>query len=209
MFFFLWDCFYNGRKEKTPASAHNVLQDFAFLFFLLIFAAWKEYGIFWSHRSKMNNQPIDNMRQDIRWLQRYGNYHRACRRILDVTESGGSPADLSELEMEGLIQRFEYTFELGWKVLQDLLKYKGYEFMQGPNGTLRKAFEDGLIADHDGWRRMAMARVTTSHTYNEGEAAEVVRQIYHVFAPLLKGLDRVLAGEKARMEEYGGKGGVL
>lgn len=141
------------------------------------------------------------MEQDIRWMQRYDNYHRACKRILEVTESGIEPGKLSELEMEGLIQRFEYTFELGWKVLQDLLKYKGYEFMQGPNGTLKKAFEDGLIENHDGWRRMAMARVTTSHTYNEGEAEEVARQIYESFAPLLKELDDKLAKEKARMEE--------
>ena len=134
-------------------------------------------------------------------MQRYDNYHRACKRILEVTESGIDPGKLSELEMEGLIQRFEYTFELGWKVLQDLLKYKGYEFMQGPNGTLKKAFEDGLIENHDGWRRMAMARVTTSHTYNEGEAEEVARQIYESFAPLLKELDDKLAKEKARIEE--------
>lgn len=141
------------------------------------------------------------MEQDIRWMQRYDNYHRACKRILEVTESGIEPGKLSELEMEGLIQRFEYTFELGWKVLQDLLKYKGYEFMQGPNGTLKKAFEDGLIENHDGWRRMAMARVTISHTYNEGEAEEVARQIYELFAPLLKELDDKLAKEKVRIEE--------
>lgn len=137
------------------------------------------------------------MTQDIRWLQRYDNYHRACKRVLDVTESGNTPEDLSELEKEGLIQRFEYTFELAWKVLQDLLKYKGYDFMQGPNGTLRQAFEDGLIASHEDWRRMAMARVTTSHTYNEGEVTEVVREIYEKFAPLLKELDERLCNERA------------
>lgn len=64
------------------------------------------------------------MEQDIRWLQRYDSFHRANKRILDITESDKTPDSLSELEMEGLIQRFEYTFELGWKVLQDLLKYK-------------------------------------------------------------------------------------
>ena len=84
------------------------------------------------------------MEQDIRWLQRYDSFHRANKRIQDITESDKKADDLSELEMEGLIQRFEYTFELGWKVLQDLLKYKGYEFVQGPNGTLQKAFEDGF-----------------------------------------------------------------
>lgn len=139
--------------------------------------------------------------QDIRWLQRYANYQRAVRRILEVTTSGRNVKDLSELELEGLIQRFEYTFELAWKVMQDLLKYKGYEFQQGPNGTLRQALDDGLITDHDGWRRMAMARITTSHTYNEGEVMEVAKRIYESFAPLLEELDKKLSEERQRMEE--------
>lgn len=55
------------------------------------------------------------MEQDIRWLQRYDSFHRANKRILDITESGNQPDSLSELEMEGLIQRFEYTLNLGGK----------------------------------------------------------------------------------------------
>ena len=140
------------------------------------------------------------MEQDIRWLQRYDSYCKACKRVLLVTESERKPYELTELEMEGLVQRFEYTFELGWKVLQDLLKYKGYEFVQGPNGTLQKAFEDNMITDHDGWRRMAKARVTTSHTYNEGDAIEIVRKIYEEYSLLLKQLDSRLNEEKLRME---------
>lgn len=139
---------------------------------------------------------IMEAKQDIRWLQRYDNFHRAYLRIEEVTGSGRTADDLSELEMEGLIQRFEYTFELGWKVLQDLLKYKGYEFVQGPNGTLQKAFEDGLIADHDGWRRMAKACVMTSHTYNEGDAEEIAHAIFNEYAALLGQLDSRLAEEK-------------
>lgn len=133
-------------------------------------------------------------------MQRYDSFHRACKRVLEITESGRKPNDLSELEMEGLVQRFEYTFELAWKVLQDLLIYKGYEFVQGPNGTLKKAFEDGLISDHDGWRRMAKARVTTSHTYNEGDAIEIVRKIYEEYSHLLQQLDGKLNKEKLRFE---------
>ena len=126
---------------------------------------------------------------DIRWLQRYSNFHKACQRLIEVTESGKTIDDLSELEQEGLVQRFEYTFELSWKVLQDLLIYKGYEFMLGPNGTLKMAFEDGLIADHDGWRRMAKSRNTLSHVYDEAEVLPIVRMIYSDYAPLLKQLD--------------------
>ncbi len=129
---------------------------------------------------------------DIRWIQRYANFHKACERLLAVTEADRHLEDLSELEVEGLVQRFEYTFELAWKVLQDLLTFKGYDFMQGPNGTMKMAFEDGLITEHDAWRRMAKSRNTMSHVYDEDEVMPIVRLIYSDYAPLLKGLDEKL-----------------
>ena len=130
---------------------------------------------------------------DVRWIQRYANFHRACERLLEVTEADRFIDDLSELELEGLVQRFEYTFELSWKVLQDLLLYKGHEFMMGPNGTMKMAFEDGLISDHDGWRKMAKSRNTLSHVYDEEEVLPIVNLIYSDYAPLLKKLDENLA----------------
>ena len=135
------------------------------------------------------------MEQDIRWLQRYDSYCKACKRVLQVTESERQPDELTELEMEGLIQRFEYTFELAWKVLQDLLKYKGYEFVQGPNGTLQKAFEDNMITDHDGWRRMAKARIATSHTYNFGSRkSQQIKLAYEVYDSYDRNRCRLLHG---------------
>jgi nucleotidyltransferase substrate binding protein (TIGR01987 family) len=131
---------------------------------------------------------------DIRWIQRYANFHKACGRLLEVTEADRFVDDLSVLELEGLVQRFEYTFELSWKVLQDLLLFKGYEFMLGPNGTIKKAFEDGLIVDHDGWRKMAKSRNTLSHVYDEEEVMPIIKLIYSDYAPLLKQLDEKLLG---------------
>ena len=87
------------------------------------------------------------MDKDIRWIQRYSNYHKACGRLLELTDER-SLDDLSELEVEGLVQRFEYTFELAWKVLQDLLTLGGFQFMPGPNGVIKTAFEAGYITDH-------------------------------------------------------------
>ena len=129
---------------------------------------------------------------DIRWIQRYANFHKACSRLLEVTEADRFMDDLSELELEGLVQRFEYTFELAWKVLQDLLQFKGYEFMLGPNGTMKMAFEDGLLSDHDGWRKMAKSRNTLSYVYDESEVMPIIRLIYSDYAPLLKKLDEDL-----------------
>ena len=117
---------------------------------------------------------------DIRWIQRYANFHKACSRLVAVTEADRFMDDLSELEIEGLVQRFEY------------LIYKGYEFMMGPNGTLKMAFDDGLIADHDAWRKMAKSRNTLSHVYDEEEVLPIVKLIYSDYAPLLKKLDEGL-----------------
>ena len=64
--------------------------------------------------------------------------------------------------------------------------------MLGPNGTLKMAFEDGLISNHDGWRRMAKSRNTLSHVYDEEEVLPIVKLIYSDYAPLLKQLDEDL-----------------
>lgn len=118
-----------------------------------------------------------------------------------MTECYNSIDDLSELEQEGLVQRFEYTFELSWKVMQDLLIYKGYDFMLGPNGTLKMAFEDGLISDHDGWRQMAKSRNMLSHVYDEEEADAIVKLIFDRYASLLKSLDNKLE-QLSQNKEY-------
>ena len=128
------------------------------------------------------------MDTDIRWIQRYSNYHKACGRLLELTDER-SLDDLSELEVEGLVQRFEYTFELAWKVLQDLLTLGGFQFMPGPNGVIKTAFEAGYITDHDGWRAMLKSRNVFTHIYDENEILDTVKLIYSDFAPLLKTLD--------------------
>lgn len=136
------------------------------------------------------------MENDIRWIQRLDSYTKACNRVLEITESDRSLYDLSELEKEGLIQRFEYTFELAWKVLQDYLQFLGFQFQTGPNSTLLMAFENGLISNHDAWQRMAKARITTSHIYEEKDADEIVSDIYNEYSDLFNDLLNVLNKRK-------------
>jgi hypothetical protein len=44
---------------------------------------------------------------------------------------------LSPLEQDGLLQRFEYTFELAWKVMQDYLLDTGYKGLRGPRNVIK------------------------------------------------------------------------
>jgi hypothetical protein len=58
---------------------------------------------------------------DIRWKQRFQNFDRAFVLLRSALEEKPI-AQFNRLEQEGLIQRFEYTYELAWKTAKDYLK---------------------------------------------------------------------------------------
>ena len=60
-------------------------------------------------------------KQDIRWLQRFDNYKKALAQLSRFMQKN----TLNELEEQGLIQAFEYTHELAWKVQKDFLEQQG------------------------------------------------------------------------------------
>lgn len=103
---------------------------------------------------------------DIRWQQRFSN---DCR-VLVQLEGFFIPDVLNEREEQGLIKAFEYTFELGWITLRDLLRSQGNADLLGSRDTLREAFRVGLVADGEGWMLMIQDRNLTSHTYNPSTA---------------------------------------
>lgn len=78
---------------------------------------------------------------DIRWKQRFQNFEKAFLRLKEAMEMG----KLTELERNGLIQRFEFTLDLSWKVMKDFLEDKGFAFKPSPKDTLRLAQESGYI----------------------------------------------------------------
>jgi len=123
-------------------------------------------------------------KKDIRWMQRFSNYKKAIEKLRDAI-SKNDEEEISDLEKEGLIQRFEYTFELAWKTLQDILYHKGYQDIKGPNPVLKQALLDGYIKGESKWRKMKNARELTSHTYNEKTANEIVSKIIEEFYDLL------------------------
>jgi len=142
--------------------------------------------------------------QDIRWIQRFNNFQKALAKLGAVADVK-QVSDLSELEQEGLIQRFEYTYELAWKTLQDLLKYRGYQGISGPNPVLTQAFQDGFIKDGEAWSSMSAARNISSHTYDSDAAKEIAGNIlssyYFLFRDLEKRLDTERYGNQLNLSE--------
>lgn len=131
--------------------------------------------------------------KDIRWQQRFFNFNKAFHQLERFKEV----ENLNELEKQGLIKAFEYTFELAWKTLQDLLKEKGYIDIVGPRPVIEQSFQDGYIADGNGWMRMHKSRNLTSHTYDEQTAEEIITSIRKEYYYLLRDLRLRLENERS------------
>lgn len=129
---------------------------------------------------------------DIRWQQRLNNFRKALLQ-LDEAMDLMSQRPLSKLEKQGVIQGFEYSYELGWNTLKDFLVWQGIEGITGSRDAIREAFSTGLIADGQGWMQMLTDRNRTSHTYNEETAEAILLNIRQQHHPLLKALERMLS----------------
>lgn len=110
--------------------------------------------------------------EDIRWLQRL-QYFSKAQTQLDEAVALMQARNLSELERLGVIQAFEYTYELGCNTLKDYLVWQGVLGIVGTRDVIREGFSKGLLADGQGWMDMLVDRNRTSHTYNE-ETAEAI-----------------------------------
>ena len=99
----------------------------------------------------------------------------------------------SDLERAGVVKTFEFTFELGWKVLKDLLFYEGYD-LNSPREVIRKSFETGYIGEEDceTFFFALDTRNTLNHVYSEGLALQAVSLINDEFHPMLRRLWQTL-----------------
>ena len=114
------------------------------------------------------------LEQDIRWIQRLNNFTKALQQLTKFIEKG----QLSELEQQGLIQSFEYNYELAWNTIKDFYEHQGETGIQGSRDAIRLAFKRGLILDGEIWMKMIKSRALTSHTYNEDTAEEITSEIF-------------------------------
>lgn len=120
------------------------------------------------------------MEDDIRWKQRFDNYQKALNQLTKFIEKG----ELNELEEQGLIKAFEYTYELAWKVIKDYYEEQGETAIQGSRDAIRLAFQRGLIDDGDNWMKMIKSRIASVHTYNLQVAQQISKDIHNTYFPL-------------------------
>jgi len=122
-----------------------------------------------------------------RWQQRFQNFEKAYNKLAEADDL----IEYSELEKTGLIKTFEYTFELAWKTLKDILEFEGFE-VKSPREAIKQAFQTGYITDGDGWLDILDKRNLMTHTYDEETSQEVLDLIKNKYFDLMEQLYNTL-----------------
>ena len=122
-----------------------------------------------------------------RCRQRFSNYEKSLNHLKTTVEK----EILNDIEKAGLIQFFEVSFELAWKVMKDFLTAEGFE-VKSPRASIKTAFEYGLIEDGALWLEALEKRNLASHTYDDNILEELEDLIINTYYPILDNLKEVL-----------------
>jgi len=120
------------------------------------------------------------MEEDVRWKQRLQNYKKALITLKNAVELAAS-RELTELEKQGMIQGFEFTFEMAWNVMKDYLEEQGITGIIGSKNAIRHSFNKGLIEDGEAWMEIVKGRNLSSHSYDEEIAEKLLKKIIENF----------------------------
>jgi nucleotidyltransferase substrate binding protein (TIGR01987 family) len=112
------------------------------------------------------------MNIESRWKLRFAHYEKAYQRLAGALKR----KKYNELEQAGFIQTFEFTFELGWKTLKDLLMQEGFD-VTTPRQTIKEAFQAEYIKNGQLWRDALEKRNLMAHIYDENESKAAIKLI--------------------------------
>lgn len=125
---------------------------------------------------------------------KFNNFQDALARLNEGIAKHDKDNDLTR---DGIIQRFEFTFELAWKTLKSVFEDEGLIGLNSPKTVLREAFAAGLIRDEELWLAMLDDRNATVHVYKEQLSKDIYDRIQGKYVVVLKELaDRI----KTRIE---------
>jgi nucleotidyltransferase substrate binding protein (TIGR01987 family) len=126
---------------------------------------------------------------DVRWRQRFDNYRKALFLLSDALKDGADK--LSLLEKEGTLQRFEFTFELAWKVMKDYLESGGVIIDPlTPKNVIKQAFAAKIIDDGQLWIDILLSRNLMSHTYDFTKFETISKDVEKKYLPAMKQLEQ-------------------
>ena len=106
-----------------------------------------------------------------RFEERQSDYKKALLKLKEALQE-----EPTEIVIDGILHRYEFTFELAWKTIKDYLEYMGIVNKVGsPRENIQLAYQQGIINDGELWIEMMLSRNSLSHLYDE----ETSRKIYN------------------------------
>lgn len=125
-----------------------------------------------------------------RFQERLADYKNAVDRLEEALKEPES-----EIVIDGVLHRFEFTFELAWKTIKDALEYLGLVDKTGsPRENIQIAFRHGIIEDGEKWIDIMLSRNLLSHLYDEKTSREIYEKIKNDYIVEFKKLRDTLEG---------------
>jgi nucleotidyltransferase substrate binding protein (TIGR01987 family) len=123
---------------------------------------------------------------DIRWMQRFQNYEKVLVKLQHMVQRLHATPDDEAVHM-AVVQAFEFTYELGWKVLKDYLTFQGNPTTTARD-SIKEAFALNIVKDGQAWIDMIQDRNLTSHVYDEATAQKLLTHVVQAYLPAFEDL---------------------
>ena len=125
-----------------------------------------------------------------RFKERLDDYTKALKRLEESLQE-----EKTDLVIDGVLHRFEFTFQLAWKTMKDCLEYLGLVEKTGsPRENIQAAFKQGIIDDGEIWIEIMLARNSLAHLYDENTSREIYNNIKDRYIVEFKKLEEKLSG---------------
>lgn len=129
---------------------------------------------------------------DIQRLrEKLEDFSKALNRLKEALERDQS----DDIVLDAVIQRFEFTYELSWKLIKAYMSYSGIADVKTPRQAFKEAFAAGLIDEGDVWLEMLDDRNLTSHTYDQSTARRVYEKVKNIYYPAMSKLKEAISRE--------------
>ena len=125
-----------------------------------------------------------------RFQERLADYKNAVDRLEEALKEPES-----EIIIDGVLHRFEFTFELAWKTIKDALEYLGLVDKTGsPRENIQLGFRHGLIENGEKWIEIMLSRNSLAHLYDEKASRNIYQKIKTEYIQEFKKLEEKLEG---------------
>lgn len=141
----------------------------------------------------LTNEKGEIMTIETKLKYKFEEYTKALEKLkialkLDINDN--------EIYLDGIIKRFEFCYELSWKLMKEYIEIEGIEGAKSPRSTIREALKIDLIKKDEKWLDMIADRNRTSHTYNEEIALEIYENIKKKYITFFEKLKNTMETKK-------------